>query len=72
MTIESASGAMNLWYGLLTIEVSGDNEVHAFQTTVGVVGEEWSESILGHTGFLEHLDATFSHVDKLVMLIRRT
>ncbi len=72
MTIESASGTMNVWYGLLTIEVSDENEVHAFQTTVGVVGEEWSESILGHTGFLEHFDATFSHADKLVTLIRRT
>lgn len=71
MTIESASGEMKVWYGRLTVEVSDENEVHSFPVTVGVVGEEWSESILGHTGFLEHFDATFSYADKLVTLIRR-
>lgn len=72
MTIKSASGEMNVWYGSLTVEVSDENEAHSFSITVGVVSEEWSESILGHAGFLEHFDATFSHVDKLVTLIRRT
>lgn len=70
-TIESASGEMKVWYGRLTVEVSDENEVHSFPTTVGVVGEEWSESILGHTGFLEYFDATFSYADKLVTLVRR-
>jgi hypothetical protein len=70
-TIHSASGEMKVWYGRLTIEVNDDEEVHSFPITVGVVGEEWSESILGHTGFLENFDATFSYADKLVTLIRR-
>src|SRR4051812_9394112 len=46
MTIASASGEMNVWYGRVTAEVSDENEVHSFPITVGVVGEEWSESIL--------------------------
>jgi Aspartyl protease len=72
MTIASASGEMNVWYGRVTVEVSDENEVHSFPITVGVVGEEWSESILGHAGFLEHFDTTFSYVGKVVTLIRRT
>jgi hypothetical protein len=72
MTIESASGEMSVWYGRLTVEVSDESEVYSLPMTVGVVSEDWSESILGHAGFLEHFDATFSHVDKVVTLIRRT
>jgi predicted aspartyl protease len=71
MTIQSASGEMKVWYGKLTMEVAQEEDVHAFPITVGVVGEEWSECILGHTGFLEHFDVTFSHADKEVTLIRR-
>jgi predicted aspartyl protease len=72
MTIQSASGEIKVWYGKLAIEVAQADEVHSFPTVVGVVGEEWSECILGHIGFLEHFDVTFSHADKVVTLIRRS
>jgi hypothetical protein len=71
-TVESASGDMKVWYGRTTIEVADQQETHSFPATVGVVGEGWSESILGHVGFLEHFDASFSYIDKIVTLIRRT
>jgi predicted aspartyl protease len=71
-TVESASGAMNVWYGRITIDVADTDEVHSFSTIIGVVSEEWSECILSHIGFLEHFDATFSHVDKTITLTRRT
>ena len=71
-TIHSASGAMSVWYGELTVEVGDETDRHSFPVTVGVVGEEWSESILGHLGFLEHFDATFSYADKCVTLAARS
>jgi hypothetical protein len=52
------------------VEVADDEELYSFPIAVGIVSEEWSEAILGHS-FLEYFDATFSYADKLVTLTRR-
>jgi hypothetical protein len=70
--IDSASGDMTAWYGSLTLEVTDGDERHVLKVTVGVVEQDWSEMILGHLGFFEHFDATFSHTDRIVTLTART
>jgi hypothetical protein len=62
---------MSVWYGQLRVEVTDGHEKHELTTVVGVVSQEWSEMILGHVGFLEHFDATFSHADRIATLVRR-
>jgi hypothetical protein len=69
--INSASGEMRAWYGSLAIEIAEGEERHGFALTVGVVPQDWSEMILGHTGFFEHFDARFSDVDRTVTLTAR-
>jgi hypothetical protein len=64
----SVSGEMPVWYGEIEIEVTDGRDKHDFKTIVGVVSQEWSEMILGHVGFLERFDATFSHADRTVTL----
>jgi predicted aspartyl protease len=68
--IHSASGGLLAIYGSITVEVADDEEVYSFNIPIGIVSEDWSEAILGHT-FLEYFDATFSYRDKLVTLTRR-
>lgn len=65
--ISSASGEIQAWYGSLSIEIT-DGELSII---VGVVPQEWSEMILGHVGFFEYFDATFSDTDRAVELTRR-
>jgi predicted aspartyl protease len=70
--INSASGEMRAWYGNVSLEVTDGEERHVLPVTVGVVPQDWSEIILGHLGFFEHFDATFSDTDKIVTLSRRS
>jgi hypothetical protein len=69
--IQSASGNMSVWYGRIGIEITDIFDDHSVPVIVGVVSEEWSEMILGHIGFFEFFDATFSYVDRTVTLRRR-
>ena len=69
--VNTASGAMAVWYGRLTVEVTDGVDRYSFPAVVGVVSGEWDEAILGHVGFLEHFDATFSYADKCVTLTTR-
>lgn len=71
-TIHSASGPMSVWYARTTLEVATPEEHYSFPAIVGVVSEAWDELILGHIGFLEFFDATFSHADRIVTLSART
>ena len=66
-TIQSASGELSVVYGNITVEVADEVDLYSFPISVGIVSEDWSEAILGHS-FLEHFDATFSYADKLVTL----
>lgn len=70
--INSASGEMFAWYGILTLEITDGDERHVLSMTVGVVPQDWSEMILGHLGFFEHFDATFSDMDRNVILTARS
>lgn len=70
--IQSASGEMSVVYGRITVEIADEDDHFSFPITVGIVGEDWSEAILGHVGFLEHFDATFSYAEKLVTLTPRS
>lgn len=67
-TINSASGEMQAWYTTLAIEVTDGSARHRFPITVGVVPQDWSEVILGHLGFFQRFDATFSDADRTVTL----
>ena len=67
-TVQSASGDMSIVYGEVLLEVEDGSETFAQRITVGIVGEDWSEAILGHIGFLEHFDATFSYFAQVVEL----
>lgn len=70
-TVHSASGEMSIAYGAATVEVTDGAERFSRPLVVGIVSESWSEAILGHTGFLEYFDATFSYVDQAVSLTFR-
>jgi predicted aspartyl protease len=70
-SIQSASGNLSVTCGRLTVEITDDANSYSFPITVGIVSQDWSEAILGHHGFLEHFDATFSYADKLVTLTAR-
>jgi predicted aspartyl protease len=70
-SVQSASGKMSIEYGELLVEVSDGGEQYSRRIVVGIVSEKWSEAILGHLGFLEHFDATFSYVDQTVTLTVR-
>lgn len=70
-TIQSASGELSVVYGNVTVEVADEEDKYSFLIPVGIVSEEWSEAILGHS-FLEHFDATFSYAEKRVTLTLRT
>lgn len=69
--INSASGEMRAWYGALSIGIAEGEERYDFALVVGVVPQDWSEMILGRTGFFEHFDANFSDVDRKVTLTAR-
>ena len=69
--VQSASGKMSIDYGHIVVEIADDTEVLSFPLIVGIVSEDWSEAILGHAGFLEHFDATFSYIDRQVALTPR-
>lgn len=69
-TVESASGTMTVKYGDVGIEVEDGAESYAWNTTVGIVEEPWSEAILGHRGMLSLFDVTFLGADKEVLLVR--
>jgi predicted aspartyl protease len=69
--IHSASGSMSVWYGRITIEIADHFDEHSISVVVGVVSQDWTEMILGHIGFLEFFDATFSDTDRTIELIRR-
>ncbi|HEV2969101.1 MAG TPA: retropepsin-like aspartic protease [Pirellulales bacterium] len=70
-TVQSASGKMSIMYGEVLIEVADGDERFSRRIAVGIADETWSEAILGHIGFLEHFDATFSYVDQTVTLLVR-
>ncbi len=69
--VQSASGEMSIGYGEVLVEVGAGDEQFSRRIVVGIATEAWSEAILGHIGFLEHFDATFSYVDQSVTLVQR-
>ena len=68
--IESAGGEVSVTYGVVAIEVTDGTERHKWQTTVGITDQEWSEAILGHSGFLEFFDVLFRGCEHEVVLSR--
>ncbi|MGL4514767.1 MAG: hypothetical protein ACRCT8_16890 [Lacipirellulaceae bacterium] len=67
--VSNAGTALDL-YGLVDTGadecfVSSDVafELGLLPLVVGVIQGTWGEPILGHAGFLEHFDATFSYAD---------
>jgi predicted aspartyl protease len=70
-TVQSASGKMSIVYGEVLVDIADGDEQFSHRMTVGITSEAWSEAILGHTGFLEHFDATFSFADQTVTLVVR-
>ena len=70
-TVESASGEMPVRYGTCDLEIRQGGEFVAWSISIGIVGETWSEAILGHAGFLQFFDAAYSLTDKLVELTQR-
>ena len=71
-TVQSASGQITIQYAQVTLDVTDGAERFCRQIVIGIVGEDWSEAILGHIGFLEYFDATFSHTDQHVPLVQRS
>jgi hypothetical protein len=70
-TVQSASGQISIVYGEVLVEVADGDERFSRRIAVGITSETWSEAILGHIGFLEYFDATFSYVDQTVTLRHR-
>jgi hypothetical protein len=57
--IDSAGGGVAVTYGVVAIEVTDGKERYSWQAAVGITDQEWSEAILGHSGFLEFFDTLF-------------
>jgi predicted aspartyl protease len=57
--IESAGGEVKVAYAKVTIEVSERSEVFRWDATVGVTDQDWTEALLGHSGFLAYFDVMF-------------
>ena len=70
-SVESASGELPVRYGVCELEIRQGNELFAWRINIGIVTETWSEAILGHVGFLQFFDATYSYADKIVELKSR-
>jgi hypothetical protein len=68
--IESAGGEVSVTYGIVKFEVTDGAERYKWQTSVGVTDQEWSEAILGHSGFLEFFDVLFRGLEHEVVLSR--
>jgi hypothetical protein len=68
--VESASGELSVAYGDVTIEVTDGSEWHKWQAVVGIVDQDWTEAILGHSGFLEFFDVLFRGHEREVVLTR--
>lgn len=57
--IESAGGEVSVSYGAVTIKLTDGDERFNWETTVGITNQDWSEAILGHSGFLKYFDVLF-------------
>lgn len=66
-TIQSAGGELPVVYGNIAIEIMDEKQVYSLNIPIGVVSEDWSVAILGHS-FLEYFEATFSYREKVVVL----
>ena len=70
--VETASGTMPVSYGHVELQLTDGEETYAWRLTVGIVPEPWPEAILGHVGFLQFFDTTFSYEHRTVGLIRNS
>lgn len=70
--IESAGGEVSVVYGTVAIDISDGTEMYRWRATIGITDQEWSEAILGHSGFLEFFDAVFRGREHEVVLNRNT
>ena len=68
--IESASGEVSVAYTNVTIELTDGVEQYSWHTAVGITDQDWTEAILGHSGFLEFFDVLFRGQDHEVVLTR--
>lgn len=57
--IESAGGEVAISYCKVTFDLADGMESHRWSTAMGVSEYEWTEAILGHSGFLEFFDVLF-------------
>jgi hypothetical protein len=70
--IESAGGEVAVSYGALTIEIAEGSEQYRWPITIGITDQDWSEAILGHSGFLEFFDVLFRGSDREIVLTRNS
>jgi hypothetical protein len=68
--IESAGGNVSVTYGAVTIELNDGTEQFTWKATIGITDQEWSEAILGHSGFLAYFDVLFRNDAHEVVLTR--
>ena len=70
--IESAGGEVSVSYSDVVIEFGEGNEQYRWPVTIGITDQEWSEAILGHSGFLQYFDVLFRGANREVMITRNT
>jgi hypothetical protein len=68
--IESASGEVAVRYAQVMIELTDGVESYRWPISVGITDQDWTEAILGHSGFLEYFDVLFRGHEHEVVLTR--
>jgi hypothetical protein len=70
--IESAGGEVSVSYGAVAIEIGDGSEQYRWPMTIGITDQDWSEAILGHSGFLEFFDVLFRGSAREIVLTRNS
>ena len=68
--IESAGGEVSVGYAEVVVEVFDGGDHYRWPMIIGVTDQEWSEAILGHSGFLAYFDILFRGADREVHITR--
>jgi hypothetical protein len=61
IALGAGSHELDVWPGLVEIEIAGDDQLHRWQAEVGFLAgdDEPPIAYLGHAGFLQYFNCTF-------------